>query len=71
MSEVLRALARSPFVAGLARSFDLFGAHNEAPAYGGQGSVEHDAQAMSRDWQAVGFDLQEAITKLEGDHGAL
>ena len=71
MGEVLRAIARSPFVAGIARSFDLFGVHNQAPVYDGHHGGEQDARAMSRDWEAVGFDFQEAIAKLERDGGAL
>ncbi len=57
MGEVLRNLARSPLVVGLARGLDLFGEFNEPGPYRGKNPVLADARAMASDWAAVGEDV--------------
>lgn len=68
MGHVLRALARSPLVTGLARSVDLLGAFNEPMPYSGResGAVK-DQRAMADDWRALGRDIGGAIDEVVQD----
>ncbi len=68
MSEVFRALARSPFVSGIARSLDLLGSRNQPSPYRDVPAAHADARAIASDWDMVGHDVAEAADRLVQEH---
>jgi hypothetical protein len=68
MSEVFRALARSPFVSGIARSLDLLGSRNQPSLYRDVPPAQADARAIASDWDAVGYDVAVASKRLAEEH---
>jgi hypothetical protein len=72
MGHMLRALARSPFVTGLARSVDLLGALNQPMPYDARNSPQQDQRAIADDWRAVGRDIGAAVDQVlqPGSHTA-
>lgn len=53
--------ARSAFLRGAARAFDLGGVLSRDPG----ASFEADGRAMRSDWSFVGYDIAEAIQRAE------
>lgn len=70
MGSALRALGRLPFVVGMARSLDLFGAFNEPHPYEGhRNGAEADAAALRSDWEAIGGDMNAATKQITQEAG--
>lgn len=67
MGHIIRNLTRSAFVAGFARSLDLFGAQNQPLPPRRPELTRSDAQAIASDWRAVGGDVVHASETLAAD----
>jgi hypothetical protein len=66
MGNVLRKIARSPFVAGMARGLDLMGTRREPMPYSrDENPWDADRWAMWSDWYTVGCDIASATQEFE------
>lgn len=58
----------NPFLRGMARVLDLFGQLDDHPIASTEGEANAmDVAAMRSDWEAVGSDINEAISEYQNE----